>query len=661
MKNKIFSNITQVIFLVTLFGLPLFFAPFFTDAYDFGKQIFLLVFTFLLFILWLGKSIVEKKLVYKTSPYFGILGLVIISFLLSTLINSPNKILSFSTPLGIVSLLLGLFFFVLIRNLSQAKQSYFTLIGSGVVLSLITLIIFLVSSQSGAAINLPFSDLRVANGFSPAGSLISQAIFLLILIPLSFSLIYEEIKKGKLVPAAVLFSANVVLMAGLGVSVYLLTSSVKMILLPQGTAWAIAMESLKNGRFAIFGLGPGQFLNAFTQFKPLSFNNNSNLWNLRFASSSNWYYQLLTEVGLLGLFLYLLLTWRILKNSLLTFRQPKLNYSKLAIYFSLLLFLVIQFFLPLNFFLIVLLFVLLALSEEEPKEEKVFDLTPLANASFVILIAPIFFYGLLSYFATRLSLASYYYLNSLKAANRNDGVSTYNMQIKALNLDQRSVLYHIGYSQTNFALANSLATKEDLTDQDRSTISQLIQQAIREAKAAVALDPLNAGAWENLAGLYRNLINFAQGADQWAVAAYQQAINLDPLNPRIRIDLGGLFYSVRNFDQALNLFSQAANLKQDYANAHYNLANALREKGDLQNAKREYEVTQSLVPIDTNDYQKVTAELEEVKRRLAPSPTPTAKPGKPETLSTPQPPAEGIKPPLELPNEGPPISPTPAP
>jgi len=452
--------------------------------------------------------------------------------------------------------------------------------------------------------------------------------------------------------------ANTLILSGLGIGLYLLSNDAKPILLPQQTAWVIAAESIKNVRFALLGIGPGQFVNAFTAFKPLSFNA-TEIWNLRFGVSSNWYFQLLTEVGFLGLILYLFLAARIFRNGLSALREPKISPLNLALYVSLVIMLLVQFFIPINFSLLLVLTILLALVETHEKSTS-FDFTSLGNMAGLLAVIPLVVFGVLFYFGGKIALANSYFLDSIKAANQNDGIKTYNLQIKAIQTDPSIANYRVAYSQTNFALANSLATKKDLTDNDKSTISQLIQQSLREAKAAVALDPGNSYSWENLSSLYYSLINFAQGADQWAISAYQQTINTDPLNPRLRVELGGLYYSQKNYNQAANLFLQATNLKSDLANAHYNLANALRELGALEDAKKEYETTQTLVQADSNDYQKVTSELEEVKKRL-PAPTPTPTGVQTETLSTPQAPAEGIEPPLELPNEGPPITPSPTP
>ncbi len=654
MRNKILASVVQVALSIVVFLLPFIFLPFFTDAYDFGKQIFLLVASFLVFTLWMVQVFVEKKLTFKKNRYLLPAILILVVFLASTFINSSNKVQSFLNPTGTGAIILSLLIFLLITMLGKRKPIILALIGGSLVLSLLRIVLFFLNTAS--PIVFPSLNLALTKVWSPNGSLLGQALFALIAIPMGFALMYEYIKQQKLALAGVIFFVNTLNLIGLGLGFHLLTTIAKPIFLPQETAWSIAVEGLKTARFAAFGFGPGEFVNAFTAFKPLSFNVNT-LWNARFSVSSNWYFQLLTEVGLLGLAVYLFLAWKILKDAIKAFRQPRISYLGMSIYLSLVILLVAQMFMPFNFFLLVLVFILAAIAHNE-EQGGTYDFSGAGKTVYLSLIFPVVIWGALLFFASKAALADSYFLGSLKAYNQNDGVKTYNLQIKAINTNKSLTNYHISYSQTNFALANALAGKQDLSDQDRAAITQLVQQAIREAKSAVTLDPRNVTAWENLAGLYRSLINFAEGADQWALSAYQQAINLDPLNPRLRVDLGGLYYSQKNWNQAANLFMQAVNLKNDYANAHYNLANVLREAGNFQDSAQEYQVTQTLVEAGSNDYQKVTQELTEVQKRI-PTPTPLPNTVKMETLSTPEQPAEGLNPPLNLPNEGPAVSPTP--
>lgn len=647
---KILTKAITILNLVFLFGLPLFFAPFLANTYELGKEIFIVSFILLSFILWTASSLLEKKLVLRKNPYLLLLFLFFLAFVVSTFVNAPNRLLAIASTFGPGTLLILLMAFFFLQNQKEKQIFYWPLLASGTVLSIFTAIMSLTNLQT---IALP-GGITITKGFSPTGSIATQTIFLLALIPLGFGFLYHHIKNQKMLPALVTFILNALILVGVGIGVYLLSTTSKMVLLPQSTAWAIALETLKSGRLALFGLGPGQFTNAFTAFKPLSFNA-SEYWNLRFASSSNWYFQLLTEIGITGLILYLIMGWKIIKSGLIALREKEVSAFRLSVYGSLTLMLITQLFLPLGFFSLAFFIIVLAMVPSENESE--IDLKPLKELSLLIFVIPLVILGAVTFFSAKIALANSYFQKSADAYNRNDGVGAYDLQIKAIQTDGNVPAYRIAYSQTNFALANAIAAKKDLTDQDRNTITQLTQQAIRESKSATAIDPRSADAWENLAGLYRNLINFAEGADQWSIAAYQQAINLDPLSPRLRIDLGGLYYSQKAFDQAISNFVTAVNLKNDFANAYYNLANALREKGQLQDALTSYQTAQSLVKIDSGDWQKVTAELEDVKKRI-PTPTPAAK--KPaETLSTAQPPTTGVNPPLELPNEGPTIAPTP--
>lgn len=653
MKEKIFEKAEEIFLAVATFLTILIVLPIFTSPFDFGKQIFLLAVSFSAFVLFAAKAIKNKGFSFVKGKTILFLGALFLVSIISTFLNSTNKISSLISFSGAGSLLLLIIFYFLVQNLPKVRLVVISLLLSGVIMSLLSLILF------GGAFKFPLLfpslNLAVSENFSLSGSLLAQAIFLSLLIPIGFALAYEYFLEKKIVFSVLCFAANIIILAGLGIGIHLLSSSSKPILLPGEIGWNIAMETIKNTKYALFGVGPGQFAAAFTLFKPLTFNLTP-LWNLKFASS-NWFFQLLTETGLLGLLIYFLLSWEVVKKEISAIRKAVPSFLTLALGLSLIAFLVIQFFLPINFTLLFVFIVLLALFEAvrmDGEKRKHIDLAPLGDTIYLFLIFPLIIWGALLFFGFKLSFANAIFVNSIKAANRNDGAKTYDLQIKAIKTDPSSVTYHIAYSQTNFALANALASKKDLTDNDRNTITQLIQQSIREAKSAIALDPSNSGGWENIAGLYRNLINFAQGADVWTVSAYQEAVKLDPLNPQLRLDLGGVYFSQKNYSGAILAFNQAASLKPDFANAHYNLANALKEAGAFADAVREYGAALSLVKIDSNDYQKVSSELEEVKKKLPVAPTPT--PGTPETLSTPKPPAKGIKPPIALPNEEAPVT-----
>jgi tetratricopeptide (TPR) repeat protein len=208
------------------------------------------------------------------------------------------------------------------------------------------------------------------------------------------------------------------------------------------------------------------------------------------------------------------------------------------------------------------------------------------------------------------------------------------------------------------ALATSLASKTDLTDTDRTTITQLVQAAINEGKATVTLNPGRSGNWEILAQIYRSIMPFAQGADQFTIQTYTQAVALDPTNPNLRIELGGVYYALGNYDSAIDTFKLAVLAKSDLANAHYNLAIAYRDKKDYTDAVTEMNNVLSLVAPGTSDYTLAKSTLDDLQKNIPATPTTGTTS---QSLTTPAAVKPAIKPPLTLPEEAtPPASSPPA-
>ena len=144
----------------------------------------------------------------------------------------------------------------------------------------------------------------------------------------------------------------------------------------------------------------------------------------------------------------------------------------------------------------------------------------------------------------------------------------------------------------------------------------MIQQAIREARAATVINGSDSQNWQVLAQIYQNLIGVAEDADQWTVSAYTQAIQTDPTNPVLRVTLGGIFYNNKQYRQAASLFQQAIDLKADYANAYYNIANTLVQLEDYLNAKAAYQQTLLLIEPDSESYITASKELEQVEAKI---------------------------------------------
>jgi len=638
-------KLTTIILAIFTFLIPLFFLPLTVDFYDFNKNYLLWLAVVVGFLLWGIKIVREQKLEIKSSPFFLPLVFWVIAGVLSTIFSSPNKIEALLLPNGLGTLI-GLFlFYFLISNIVEDRQKIFwALTASAIFLSLLTIYQFFGLGETLIPTSSPLAFAREKT-WTPVGSFLGVGSLILVVLPSLFFWLFKNFQKNPL-KSAIAGLLVLILLGGGGLAVYQIIPGkpTSLILLPYSSSWAIAVETLKQK--PLLGVGPVNFISAFNRFRPVSFNQ-TDFWNLRLGLASNFLFQIWTELGLIGLGAFVFLLFSLIKYIKKSKRILEFAGVIIAILGLLLL--------PQNFSLLFAFFILLACASET-KEKLTLGLP--GNFCWLPLSGVILIFSPLVWFAARAYEGEIYFKKSLDALNKNDGLGTYNNQIKAIEKNPYRVDFRLSYSQTNLALANSIATNPpsgQLTDQDRNNISQLVQQAVRESRAATALNPTNAIVWENLAQVYRQLINFAQGADQWAIAAYQQAVVNDPINPRLRIDLGGLFYALGNYDEAQKIFRITVELKPDYANGWYNLAAAYREDKKYQQAYQSMQQTLALVPADSADWQKAKQELDELAKKL-PSPTPTPTGTQPEEqqeqLSKPEPlPSPVVQPPIELPEE----------
>ena len=88
---------------------------------------------------------------------------------------------------------------------------------------------------------------------------------------------------------------------------------------------------------------------------------------------------------------------------------------------------------------------------------------------------------------------------------------------------------------------------------------------------------------------------------------------------------------MKNYDLAIRFFTDAVTLKPDYANGYYNLAVALRDKGDTKNAILVAEKVVSLLKPENPDYQAASNFLNELKSQAATGSTTTAPAAKEES------------------------------
>ena len=407
------------------------------------------------------------------------------------------------------------------------------------------------------------------------------------------------------------------------------------ITLPAKESQVVAFSVLRD--YPLLGSGPSTFYLNYPNYKSLAMNATT-YWNVRFDKPFSEAFNILSSLGLIGILMTALFAVRLLK--VVAFAKKSEDNSGLLAAAGTGLIVMSAYFLlayanVLTAFLFMLFLATSVALASVFKEKRVGEDVSLGISSFssdssmsilndlgerkeifpYIVSAPVVGLVALGMFQLfRMYSGEYYIRQAIAAAAQNNGSLTYQMQVKAININPRRDAYHNAYAQTNMALANTLASKPDLTDQEKVTIQTLIAQAIRSSRVTTeTLNPTNVANWETRAFVYRALVGVAKDADQWAINAYNSAIQLDPSNPRLRLDLGGLYYAKEDYLSAASFFRQATSLKPDYANAHYNFGHALMKLNAYADAQREFELVLRMVPADTADYTKASADLETAK------------------------------------------------
>ncbi len=409
-------------------------------------------------------------------------------------------------------------------------------------------------------------------------------------------------------------------------------------------SWVVSSSTITD--FPLLGSGPSTFGLNFTRYKPARLNT-TNMWNTRFDKPANELFNSMGELGIIGTIAIIYLGIRVIKfalNSKTKDRETSAITSMLASGVILLLAvnLVTYATILTTFGLVLFLALLTAVYAQDNKtgdgnvEYVQMSFAALSNMSligsiadtsnprkrevlqYLVIVPMLLFTAFISYYMYRNYLGEYYLRKSIAAATANDGNATYDYQRRAISVNPQRAEYRNTYAQTNLLLASNIARKENLSDNDKATVQTLISQAIRETRVATeAVSPLSAGSWEVRAGVYKSLIGVAENADQWALGAYNTAIQLDPTNPRLRLEAGGVYFLQKDYLSSANLFRQATNLKADYANAHYNLAQALKQLNNYALAQRELELTARLLNTESEDYKKVQEEIAEVAKLAA--------------------------------------------
>lgn len=586
---------------INLVLFPLFFLPIVSASFGFGKNWFLFITSLIGLVLWLIDFLSQKSQAkINFGRGFGFFVVFLIWLTISFFRLTPSvKSTTLSDPGGFGTFL-SLFIWYFLWLQSNQKKSWASnllfLTIAGVVMSLSSLLVFIMP-DSGFPITLTQDNplIVIDKNWSFVGSVLVEAVFLLFLAIENGRLIAKSSQKGSKSFILGLLKLSVISFGSI-LAIYRLFKT-GWPGLDYVTGWLVTADTFKNS--PIFGVGIGNFLRAFDLFRPFSYNT-SPWWNQRFIISSSGLFHYWTELGIIFIILLALFTNRLIKI------------KKSGAYIAIIFLLLVNHILPVNIVTLWLFAFILSqkfgnLSTIPARfnvgEQKI-NIMPILTGLLVVLF--VLFGGFVS---TKKLLARVYLRNSLLAASKNDGISTYDLQIKAISFDPTWAELRRIYSQTNIGLAQALSQQPDLPEADKDKISVLLQQAIREGKDAVTLDQASATYWNNLGSIYKSLIGVVEGAPDWALESFQQAAILDQADPLVRMEMGSLYFSANQFENADRLFEEVLLRKGDFANGWYNWAHTAKNMNRLADAVTRLNQAVLLVPIDSTDYENASKEL----------------------------------------------------
>lgn len=343
-------------------------------------------------------------------------------------------------------------------------------------------------------------------------------------------------------------------------------------------SWAIAKQALRD--MPLTGSGPGTWVYDYAKYRdPMV--NASPFWNVRFDRGFSQFLTLMATTGILGMILWLgWLVSTVVKSGVHLLREKDDDawYAYVAVFVAWATFTFITFFYNFNVSHLTAWFMLLALLGamasgpamvmDDKRSKYTFEV--LVTMFLVVLIA-----GLTGFWLAGQRLAAEIAFSkgveSFRAGKPVDEVIT--SLTRARRLNPNADIYARNLSQAHLIKAAQLIQKQP-SQEEAAIIQNEIKNAVDTALIASSTNPGNVDNFSNLAVIYQSIASFTRGADEFAIANYNEALKREPNNPVFLGEVGKL-YLLRSdaFRTQLNN-NDAAVREEARTNMESNLATA---------------------------------------------------------------------------------------
>lgn len=362
---------------------------------------------------------------------------------------------------------------------------------------------------------------------------------------------------------------------------------------PSATAsWNIAKQALRD--MPLIGSGPGTWMYDYAKYRdPMV--NASPFWNVRFDRGFSLFLTLVATTGIVGTAMWVLWLVLVLVKSgshLMNERNDDAWYAYVAAFIGWATFTFATFFYNFNVSHLLAWFLLLALLGSMTSGSAwVWD-TKRSRYTFEILATLLVLVVVGTVSAMWLSgqrlVADLAFTSGVQAFRSGRPVDEVIASLeRARRLNPMVDMYARNLSQAYLIKAAQLIQKQP-TQEEGVIIQAAIKSAVDIGISASTTNPVNVDNFSNLAVVYQSIASFTRGADEFAIAAYNEALRREPSNPVFIGEVGKL-YLLRADAYRTQLNNTDSVVREDAkANVEANLKTAEEVLKRARSAKPDY-------------------------------------------------------------------------
>lgn len=193
---------------------------------------------------------------------------------------------------------------------------------------------------------------------------------------------------------------------------------------------------------------------------------------------------------------------------------------------------------------------------------------------------------------------------------------------RAISFDSKNSAYYGFIIQARIERVRRLISRASAGENVQQEFQQEVNRAQEAIQIATTLHPEEFTLWRARGALYEVIIPFIPGAERLSADSYRRAIDLSPLTPTTYVDFGRAALAFADVTllrmnqasqqdrkiletlrlealrEATGMLTKAAEIKPDFAPAHFLLSQVAIRVGDLQSAIRSTENAKLTAPFD---------------------------------------------------------------